>query len=85
MCRGLVLTSHFFNIHGGLKMGEYTGVTVTIVDGTNIYKWVGAFSTMNLLNYIDAIVFVIGTWALFFSFSCTKLGGRFFSQFKGAG
>lgn len=38
---------------------------------------------MNLLYYIDAIVFVMGTWALFFSFSCTKLGGRFFSQFNG--
>lgn len=38
---------------------------------------------MNLLYYIDAIVFVIGTWALLFSFSCTKLGGRFFAQFKG--
>ena len=39
--QGVGTNQPLFNIHGGLKMGEYTGMTVTIVDGTNTFKWVG--------------------------------------------
>jgi len=28
-----------FPIFGPLKVGEYTGITVTIIDGTNTYQW----------------------------------------------
>lgn len=30
-----------FEVVGRLKVGEYTGITATIIDGTNVHKWVG--------------------------------------------
>lgn len=37
---------------------------------------------MNLLQHIDAIAWIIGTWMVLFSLSCTPLGDKFFKQTK---